>query len=250
MNGIVTRHRTSADDPARPDGAAAPPVTSRPPLWTRLSIVKGNVIQTAGLAMGATLIASAVATSGPGAVRFALALLGYLMIYDCCHSLGHYLAGRMVGIRFRFYGIRGTDHPEDYPFGMRQLMSVVPFWTVVTDKESMRAARPWQKAWMFAAGENATNLCSLLAAYAAMVGGVPGGKGLFVFTVIWDAVSSVMVTIKPKGDYAKALRALRGGRTPSAPARPMQERLVNDAPSVRGNEPSHSVSTINRPPTA
>ena len=115
------------------------PVTPRPPLRMKLSIASGNLIQAAGLAAGAAL----------------LALAGFLAVYDCSHAIGHYLAGRAVGIRFRFYGIRGTDHPEDYPPGFRQLMSAVPFWSVVTDKDSMRAAAPWKKALMFASGEMA-----------------------------------------------------------------------------------------------
>jgi len=38
------------------------------------------------------------------------------------------------------------------------------------------AAAPWKKAFMFGLGENATTICSLAAAYAAMVTGVPGGR--------------------------------------------------------------------------
>ena len=193
------------------------PVKPRPPLWAKLSIASGNLIQAAGLAAGAALLALAAAMTGPGPVRLAVALAGFLVIYDCSHAIGHYLAGRAVGIRFRFYGIRGTDHPEDYPPGFRQLMSAMPFWSVVTDKNSMRAAAPWQKALMFAAGETATAICSVAAAYAAMATGVPGGKVLFGATVIWNAVSTVVVARTPKGDYAKALRVLRSRPAP-APA--------------------------------
>ena len=64
-------------------------------------------------------------------------------------------------------------------------MSAVPFWSVITDKDSMRTAAPWKKALMFASGENATALCSLAAAYAVMATGatrrpgpVPGHRGL------------------------------------------------------------------------
>jgi hypothetical protein len=155
--------------------------------------------------------------AGPGPVRLVIALAGFLIIYDCSHAIGHYLAGRAVGILFRFYGIRGTDHPEDYPPGFRQLMSAAPFWSVVTDKDSMRVAAPWKKALMFAAGETSTAICSIAAAYAVMATGVPGGSLLFWATVIWNAVSTVVVARTPKGDYAKALRALRSRPAP-APA--------------------------------
>ena len=119
---------------------ASKPVTPRPPLRMKLSIASGNLIQAGGLAAGAALLALAATRTGPGPVRLAVARAGFLAVYDCSHAIGHYLAGRAVGIRFRFYGIRGTDHPEDYPPGFRQLMSAVPFWSVITDKDSMRAA--------------------------------------------------------------------------------------------------------------
>jgi hypothetical protein len=199
---------------------ATKPVTPRPPLRTKLSIARGNAIQAAGLAVGAALLAAAATMPGPSPARLIVALAGYLVIYDCSHAIGHYLAGRAVGIRFRFYGIRGTDHPEDYPPGFRQLMSAVPFWAVVTDKESMRTAAPWKKALMFAAGENATALCSLAAAYAVMATGVPvhSGRVLFLATAAWNAVSTITTARTPKGDYAKALRALRSRPAPAAAA--------------------------------
>ena len=193
------------------------PVKPRPPLRAKLPIASGNLIQAAGLAAGAALLALAAAMTGPGPVRLSIALLGFLVIYDCSHAIGHYLAGRAVGIQFRFYGIRGTDHPEDYPPGFRQLMSAMPFWSVVTDKTSMRAAAPWKKALMFAAGETATAICSIAAAYAAMVTGVPGSRILFLATVAWNAVSTIVVARTPKGDYAKALHVLRSHPAP-APA--------------------------------
>ena len=188
---------------------ATKPVTPRPPLWTKLSIARGNAIQVAGLAAGAALLAAAATMPGPSPARLIVALAGYLVIYDCSHAIGHYLAGRAAGIRFRFYGIRGTDHPEDYPPGFRQLMSAMPFWSAVTDKSSMGGAAPWKKALMFAAGETSTAICSIAAAYAAMATGVPGSKVLFLATVAWNAVSAIVVARTPKGDYAKALRVLR-----------------------------------------
>lgn len=185
---------------------------ARPRLWLRLSITRGNLLQVVGTTVGATLIALAGNLSGPPAARFALALLGWLAIYDCTHSIGHYLVGRAVGIRFRFYGIRGSDHPEDYPPGLRQLMSLAPFWSVITDRASMRTAAPWRKALMFAAGETSTTICSTAAAFAAAAAQIPGAHTLLLFTIVWNAAATVVTAVKPKGDYAKARRAVRNGR--------------------------------------
>ena len=69
------------------------PVTARPPLRMKLSIARGNLIQAAGIAAGAGLLALAAAMTGPSPVRLAAALAGFLAVYDCSHAIGHYLAG-------------------------------------------------------------------------------------------------------------------------------------------------------------
>ena len=206
----VTANASTVAAPATGDRTTARP---RPRLWLRLSIARGNLAQITGIAAGAGLLGLAANLTAPAAGRLALGLLGWLAIYLCSHSIGHYLAGRALGIRFRFYGIRGTDHPEDYPPGLRQLMGIAPFWSVITDRDSMRAAAPWRKALMFAAGETSTALCSIAAAYAAAAAHIPAATALLVFTIVWNAVATVVTAITPKGDYAKALRALRTARS-------------------------------------
>jgi hypothetical protein len=185
---------------------------ARPALWLRLTIPAGNTVQLAGLALGGLLLAIAARWHTGTAVRVALMLVGFFAIYDCCHALAHWAVGRLVGIRFRGYGVRGTDHPEDYPPGIRQVMSVVPFFTVMTAKESMRRAQPWAKAAMFAAGETSTTICSLLAGLYAWRAGIPGGQVLFIVMVVFSVFSTIVTAILPRGDYTKARRALRRPR--------------------------------------
>jgi hypothetical protein len=50
-----------------------------------------------------------------GAVRVGLMLVGSVIIYDYCQAVFHWAVGRLLSIRFRSYGVRGTDHPETYP---------------------------------------------------------------------------------------------------------------------------------------
>src|SRR5690348_9668568 len=150
-----------------------------PKLWFRLSETGGNAVQLAGLVLGAMLLYLAAHLAIADAVRIALMLLGWLVIYICCHAIAHWVVGRLVGIRFRGYGVRGTDHPENYPLGLRQLMSVIPFFSALTEKPSMQQASAVAKALMFSAGETSTNICSLLAAGYAWFSGIPGGSTLF-----------------------------------------------------------------------
>jgi hypothetical protein len=184
----------------------------RPALWLRMSVPVGNVVQIAGLAIGAGLLALAARWHVADPLRVALMLLGWFAIYDCCHAIAHYAVGRLVGIRFRGYGLRGSDHPGDYPPGVRQAMSALPFFTAMTEKQSSQQAGSWAKATMFAAGETSTAVCSILAGLYAWLGGIPGGFALFVAMVALNAVSTVVTAITPRGDYAKALRSLRQGR--------------------------------------
>jgi hypothetical protein len=174
-----------------------------------MSVSKGNLVQLAGLVLGALLMVIAANFRAAEVVRVVLMLVGFLIIYDCCHAISHWAIGRLVGIRFRGYGVRGTDHPEAYPPGIRQLMSAMPFFTAMTQKESMSTASPAAKALMFAAGETGTTVISLLAALYAWQSGIPGGGILFWVMVVWNVVATVATTVTPKGDYAKAIRALR-----------------------------------------
>ncbi len=181
----------------------------RPPFWFRLSVTNGNLIEVAGLILGAVLLIVA-AHIDSGVIAVVLMLTAWVVIYLCSHAFGHWFIGRVVGIHFRGYGIRGTDHPENYPPGMRQFMSALPFFTVMTEKESMARASRTAKALMFAAGETSTTLFSLAASGYAWRAGIPGGGLLFVISVVWSVAASIAVTTAPKGDYAKALHVLRG----------------------------------------
>ncbi len=190
------------------------PIPRRPPLWLRMPVATGTLVQLLGLAVGVWLLYLAARVSAPAFLRVVLMLLGWLVIYVCSHAISHWAVGRLVGIRFRGYGLRGTDHPENYPAGLRALMNVTPFFTVLTEKESMRQASPAAKALMFAAGETSTTICSLLAAGYAWQSGTPGGRILFIVTLIWDIGATITTAIIPRGDYAKALRALRPAGSP------------------------------------
>lgn len=180
----------------------------RPPFWWRTSIPVGNLLQLVGLLLGAGFLFWAAHSSYSHLVRILLMLSGWLLIYICCHAIAHWGIGRLVGIEFQGYGLRGTDHPENYPIGLRQLMGLFPTFTVLTRKESMRQASGIAKALMFAAGESSTAVFSILAGLYAWQSGVPGGRLLFWIMVIFNLLSTIITAVVPRGDYAKAWRAL------------------------------------------
>ena len=79
--------------------------------FKRRSQVRREGKRSCSLSNSRRCLISSVAT----AVSVILMLLGWFVIYICCHALAHWAIGRVVGIRFRGYGVRGTDHPENYP---------------------------------------------------------------------------------------------------------------------------------------
>jgi hypothetical protein len=187
-----------------------PSVRTYPPMRLRLSVAAGNLAQLAGLATGGGLLYTAANIQLANIVRTLLMIAGWAIIYLCCHSVAHWLVGRLGGIRFRGYGVRGTDHPEAYPPGLRQLMNIIPFFVLLTEKTSMARASNVSKALMFAAGELATTVFSVGAAWYATRQAIPGSSVLLIFSIVWNVMATIAVTLSPTGDYAKAIRALRG----------------------------------------
>jgi len=196
---------------SEPKGArASRTATQRPPLWLRTSVTTGIITQCGAITVGALLVAVAAGLLRVDTgVREIALLVGFLLIYLNTHAIGHWIVGRLVGIRFRGFGLRGTDHPESYPQGLRQLMSLLPMWVAMTEPESRRHASGRARAAMYAAGETSTTVCSILTAGVAYLAHAPWGLGLLIFAVLWNLGASLVVSVIDKGDYAKAWDSLR-----------------------------------------
>lgn len=178
--------------------------TPIPPFWFKLPVVAGNLIQVTGMAAGAGLIVAAGSIGGSAWVGALGMVSGFLLVYLCCHSVGHWLVGRVVGLRFRFIGVRGTDHPEAFPPGLRQFMSVLPMFTIVSTRASREAAGGHAVAFYMAAGQASTTVWSLLAAGLALWVDAPGAPTLLGAVVLLNAYAAVMAAFNPRVDYAKA----------------------------------------------
>ena len=182
----------------------------RPPFWLRMSIPAGNLVQLSGLGLGSALLYLAAHTRLPRAVRVLLMLKGWGAIYVCCHAIAHWAVGRLVGVEFRGYGLRGTDHPHVYPPGVRQIMSRLPLFTAITRKGSLQQVSPPARAAMLSAGQASTAICPLLAAWYARQSGTPGGRRFFAGNLVLSIFLTVITTVVPEGDFARARAALRG----------------------------------------
>ncbi len=184
-------------------------LTPRPPFWMRLSIASGNLLQMAGVVSGCAILYAGAHLVAIAILRVLLFMFGWLIVYICSHSLGHWLVGWLVGIRFREYGIRGTDHPNDLNPFMRAVLTRLPMFTAITDKASMEKASPLAKALMFGAGETSTILCTVLAGLSAWLNHVPGGVIFLILAILMSVTGVISTSRMTRGDYAKARQALR-----------------------------------------
>jgi hypothetical protein len=194
-----------------PTVSADPSQVPSPRFWAKLPVALGNLLQLGGIVVGVLLILGAGASRGIAAVSVLLAVLGILAVYLCSHAIAHWAVGRLVGLRFAYVGVRGTDHPEAYPAVMREVMAATPMFTTVSTKRSRAAASRTAMAAYFAAGETSTTICTALAALLAFLVGVPGGAVILAVAVVWVLVAVATTTFTPKGDYYKARQALRAG---------------------------------------
>jgi hypothetical protein len=87
----------------------------RPPFWAKLPVLAGNLLQLGGIVAGLLLVVAAAGARNAPAASAVLAVFGIVLTAFCSHAIGHWLAGRLAGLRFAYIGVRGTDHPETYP---------------------------------------------------------------------------------------------------------------------------------------
>ena len=174
----------------------------------RYSVVRGNAYQVWGLISGSALLAVA-ASLDRNAVATILMIVGLWVVFLNCHAIAHYLAGRLVGLRFRGYGVAGTDHPEVYPPGIRQLLEAAPFYVTLSTKQSREKVGRRAKAFYYAAGETSTAIWSIAYAAIATIANIPGASILLIAMIVFNLISTIVTTRNPSGDYGRALRALR-----------------------------------------
>ncbi len=185
----------------------APEPSPQRKIFGCLSIASGNALQSAGIAIA--FLSFAAARSANSSVTAGGALVfGWVLLYFCCHAIAHWLAGRILGIRFSFYTLGGTGNPEGYPIGLRWLFQHLPFFGVQTEKASMQNASRVAKAIMWSAGVTSSALVPTLGALWAWRMGIPWSKPFVVFALIWAAATLASNWTSRTGDYSKARRAL------------------------------------------
>jgi hypothetical protein len=176
-------------------------------IFRRVSILVGNSVQIAGLVAAYLALAAARSAHWVSAAVFAM-VVGWILLYFCCHAIAHWVIGRLVGIRFAFYTVGGTGNPEGWPTGLRWLFEHLPFLGVQTEKASMQRASPIARAIMWSAGVTSSAVVPTLGALWAWRSGVPWSKWFFLFALFWAVGTLASNWTSRTGDYSKARYAL------------------------------------------
>ncbi|HWY55352.1 MAG TPA: hypothetical protein VNZ03_12860 [Terriglobales bacterium] len=176
-------------------------------IFGRLSIVFGNSVQITGLVAAYLALAAARSARSASAAVFAM-VVGWVLLYFCCHAIAHWVVGRLLGIRFAFYTLGGTGNPEGWPTGLRWLFEHFPFFGVQTEKASMQKASSIARAIMWSAGVTSSAVVPTLGALWAWRSGVPGSKLFFLFALFWAVGTLASNWTSRTGDYSKARHAL------------------------------------------
>jgi hypothetical protein len=188
-----------------------PNLSPRRKVFGRLSIVAGNLVQIGGLV--SAYFALAAARSARSAIAAVVGMVvGWVLLYFCCHAIAHWAVGRVLGIRFAFYTVGGTGNPEGWPVGLRWLFEHLLFFGVQTEKASMQTASPIARAVMWSAGVTSSAIVPTLGAFWAWRSGVPGSKLFLLFALGWAAGTLASNWRSRTGDYSKARRALGSSR--------------------------------------
>ncbi len=135
-------------------------------------------------------------------------LIGWMLLYLCCHAIAHWLVGRSLGIRFHAYTIGGTGNPHNWPIGLKWLFEHIPFFGVQTERASRQKATANARAAMWSAGVTSSAVVPLLGAFWAWRLHIVLGGALLIFSIIWS-VGTVVSNFRPGGDYFKARHALK-----------------------------------------
>jgi len=172
---------------------------------TRIPTAIGNLVEIAGILFAMYLILMA-----PKVIALPLKLILYLVAWVCFlffpHCLTHYLVGRLVGVKFRYYSLgKSSVYKLRIPF-LSMVASRSRVLTLNVDRESLQSAGRRGRIAMFSSGAVASMILPFFVALTS-IRDLP--MVLSVFLLLLSAGSFAFdLYFSPKvGDISKALSA-------------------------------------------
>lgn len=132
----------------------------------RIPIAVGNLVEIVGILFALYLVVMA-----PEVALVPLKLILYLVAWVCLlffpHSLTHYVVGRLVGVRFRYYSFgKSSVYKLRIPF-ISRIASRAPVITLKVDRRSLQLVDRRGRIAMFSSGAVASMVFPFFVAYAS-----------------------------------------------------------------------------------
>ena len=133
----------------------------------RIPLAAGNLVELVGLLLGFVLIVLAPLVR-PILLSFLLYLIAWFCMLFFPHCLTHYVVGRILGIRFRFYTLTKSSV---YKLGNPVFAAIASKPMVLSlkvERESLRSASGRRLAVMFASGAIASMTLPFLVPFSSL----------------------------------------------------------------------------------
>ncbi|MEM2910010.1 MAG: hypothetical protein QXO01_02940 [Nitrososphaerota archaeon] len=173
------------------------------------SILTGNILSffMGGIALCASYVATGY-TSPP--LRPLILVLCWLLLFYFTHSPAHYFAGRLLGIRFKYYFLGISRISKSGMPLLSQIAEKFPYvMGVRIDRSSMKNVSKKRVAVMYLAGPLTSIFASSLVLLIYQTVGVSMLESVILaFLILGNAVVSLYFS-KKYGCIAKALKALQ-----------------------------------------
>ncbi len=173
----------------------------------RISLLIGNLIEVTGILLGICLIALA-----PGIRVIPLTFLLYLVAWFCLlffpHSLTHYIVGRLLGVKFRYYSF-GKSSVSKLQLGfLKRFASRLAVLTLKVDQTSLRSVTPSRRTVMFSSGAVASMVLPFLAVTASF-GHLPLSLSVFILLISVANLAFDLYYSPKAGDISRAISSAK-----------------------------------------
>lgn len=173
----------------------------------RISLLFGNLIEVTGILLGIYFVVLA-----PSIPVMLLTFVLYLAAWFCLlffpHSLTHYIVGRLVGVKFRYYSFGKSSVSKLRMRLLNTFASRLVVLTLRVDHASLRSVSPLRRSIMFSSGAVASMVLPFVAATASF-GHLPLSLSVFILLISLANLAFDLYYSPKAGDISRAISAAR-----------------------------------------
>jgi hypothetical protein len=173
----------------------------------RIDLWTGNTIEVAGISLGFILMFYLNFLSDYP-LKVLLLIISWLCFWYFPHCLAHYIAGRILGIKFQYYFV-GTSSLIKMGLPLvTPIIRAIPVLGIKIDKASTLNISRYRMAIMYSSGVLASMLCPLIPFIYSLIYLDYLAKSFTGVLTFSNIIFTIYFSFKV-GDFSKAMKALR-----------------------------------------